>query len=123
MRTKIVFINLVCLTILSSCSIFQKDSFEGKWELILSGDLQEVFEFDISENNDFSFSKDVYFQGNSYGVTIIGNVTKEGVLQADLIAMSQKMGIVEGTLTYQNGSGKWDASYARGNWTAVKNNL
>ncbi len=36
---------------------------------------------------DFSFSKDVYFQGNSYGVTIKGNATKEGVLQADLIAM------------------------------------
>jgi len=30
------------------------------------------------------------------------------------------MGIVEGTLTYENGSGKWDASYVRGNWTAVK---
>lgn len=120
MKVRIIFINLICIALLSSCSLFQKESFEGKWELKLSGDLQEVFEFDISENNDFSFSKDVYFKGNSYGVTIKGNVTKEGVLQSDLIAMGQKMGIVEGTLTYQNGSGKWDASYVRGNWTAVK---
>ena len=120
MKVRIIFINLICLGILSSCSLFQKDSFEGKWALKLNGDVQEVFEFDISENNDFTFSKDVYFQGNSYGVTIKGNVSKEGVLQADLLAMGQKMGIVEGTLTYQNGSGKWDASYARGNWTALR---
>lgn len=120
MKVRIIFIILMYFALLSSCSLFQKDSFEGKWELKLSGDLQERFEFDITENNDFTFSKDVFFQGNSYGVTIKGNVSKEGVLLADLIAMGQKMGIVEGTLTYQNGSGKWDASYARGNWTAVK---
>lgn len=120
MKVKIIFISLICIALLSSCSLFQKESFEGKWGLKLSGDLQEVFEFDISANNDFSFSKDVYYQGNVYGVTFNGNVTKEGVLQADLIVMGQKMGIVEGTLTYENGSGKWDASYAKGNWTAVK---
>jgi hypothetical protein len=34
--------------------------------------------------------KDVFFQGNIYGVTIKGNVSKEGVLQADLIAMAKK---------------------------------
>ena len=120
MKIRIIFISLVSLALLSSCSLFQKESFEGKWELKLSGDLQEVFEFDIAANNDFSFSKDVFYQGNIYGVTIKGNVSNEGVLQADLIAMGQKMGIIDGKLTYQNGSGKWDASYAKGNWTAVK---
>lgn len=120
MKARIIFISLICIVLLSSCSLFQKESYEGKWELKLSGDLQEVFQFEISANNDFTFSKDVYYQGNVYGVTINGNVTKEGVLQADLIVMGQKMGIIEGTLTYENGIGKWDASYARGNWTAVK---
>ncbi|NJD21289.1 MAG: hypothetical protein FIA82_01275 [Melioribacter sp.] len=120
MKLRIIFILFVSLTFLSSCSLFNKDSFEGKWELKLNGDLTEVFEFDISANNDFSFSKDVFFQGNSYGVTIKGNVSKEGKLFADLFALGQKMGIVEGTLTYDNGTGKWDASYARGNWSAVK---
>jgi len=120
MKTKIIFISLFFIAVLSSCSLFQKDSFEGKWELKLSGDLKEVFEFDITADNNFSFSKDVLFQSNSYGVKIEGNVSKEGILKADLFAMGQKLGIVEGTLTYENGSGKWDASYAKGNWTAVK---
>lgn len=61
MKVRIIFINLICIALLSSCSLFHKESFEGKWELKFSGDLQEVFEFDIFENNDFSFTKDVYF--------------------------------------------------------------
>ncbi len=120
MKLRIIFFLFVSLAFLSSCSLFNKDSFEGKWELKLNGDLTEVFEFDISANNDFSFSKDVFFQGNSYEVTIKGNVTKEGKLLADLFALGQKMGFVEGTLSYDNGTGKWDASYARGNWTAIR---
>ena len=120
MKLRIIFFFFINLFFLSSCSLFNKDSFEGKWELKLNGDLTEVFEFDISANNDFSFSKDVFFQGNTYGVTIKGNVTKDGKLLADLFALGQKMGIVEGALTYENGTGKWDASYARGNWSAIK---
>ena len=37
-----------------------------------------------------SHSKDIFFQGNIHGVTIKGNVSKEGVLQADLITMGKK---------------------------------
>jgi len=34
--------------------------------------------------------------------------------------MGQVLGFVAGNLTYENGTGKWDASYVNGNWTAVK---
>jgi len=120
MKLKSIYFTFLGLIFFTSCSLFQKESFEGKWELKLDGDIQEVFEFNISADNNFSFSKGVFFNGRVYDVTVKGNVTKDGKLQADLIVSNQKMGIVEGTLTYENGNGKWDATYARGNWTALK---
>jgi hypothetical protein len=32
MKVRIIFINLICIALLSSCSLFHKESFEGKWD-------------------------------------------------------------------------------------------
>ena len=120
MKFKINSAFMILIVLSTSCSIFQKDSFEGKWQLNFTGGINETFDFVITPQNDFSFTKAVEYQGQLYDVTIKGTVSAEGILKADLIAMGQVLGFVAGNLTYENGTGKWDASYVNGNWTAVK---
>lgn len=77
---------ILCIGLLSACSVFQKDSFEGEWTLKLTGAIQETFNFHIPGTNEFSFSKYVYYGGRDYDVLIKGRIENDGRIKADIIA-------------------------------------
>lgn len=108
------------IILLSACSIFQKDSFEGEWQLKLSGSINENFTFNILPDNSFSTNKMIYYSGRDFDVTVKGKVEPDGNLEADIIVSGQVMGQVKGLMTYENGKGNWGANVLSGEWSAVK---
>ncbi len=111
---------IISLLFLFSCSIFQKDSFEGEWTLKLDGAIKESFDFKILPNNEFNFSKTVSYGYQDYDVTIQGKIEKDGQLKAAIIAGAEVMGEITGMMTFERGGGKWNASILTGEWTAFK---
>jgi len=106
--------------ILSACSIFQKDSFEGEWSFKLTGAIQETFNLPVNSANEFSASKAVTYGGRDYDVLIKGRIAEDGRVKAEIIADGQAMGEIEGMMNHETGSGKWGASILSGDWSATK---
>ncbi|MEW6652489.1 MAG: hypothetical protein AB1394_03365 [Bacteroidota bacterium] len=109
----------LCLLI-STCSHFQKDSFEGNWKLKLTGSIQETFDIVIGDNNTFSVNKSISYGSQDYYVELKGKIEKDGKIDAEIIASGQSMGSLEGLLTFETGKGRWNASILYGEWTAAK---
>lgn len=120
MKKYSVTLLFVPLLFLFSCSIFQKDSFEGEWTLKLDGSIKESFDFKILPGNEFNFSKTVSYGYQDYDVTIQGKIDKDGQLKAAIIAGAEVMGEITGMINFESGSGKWNASVLSGSWTAFK---
>jgi len=119
MIKKILFTGLL-LFIVSSCSIFKKDSFQGLWTLILSGDFSETFDFIVTEDNSFSFTKTIYVQGRDLDASFQGDIFEDGTLTCEVMVMGMKVAEVSGKMNYENGSGIWVGGSMKGEWTAVK---
>lgn len=120
MNSKIFALVLFVTVFAAACSIFQKDSFEGKWQLKLSGSIDETFEFVVAGDNSFSVNKTISYGSRDYDVELKGQIEKDGKISAEIIASGQSMGSIEGLFNYENGKGKWSASILYGEWTAVK---
>ena len=111
---------LLCGFIVTSCSIFQKDSFEGKWQLKLSGGIDETFDVVVNQDYTFSVSKTITYGSSDYDVELKGKIDKDGKINAEIIASGQSMGNLNGQINFETGKGKWNASVIYGEWTATK---
>ncbi len=118
-KVNVVFVFAVAL-MLTSCSLFQKDSFQGKWQLNLTGGITETFEFDVLEDYSFSMSKTINYGTRDYDVEISGKIDNDGSVRADIIASGQTMGQIDGLFNFETGKGKWNASILYGEWIATK---
>jgi hypothetical protein len=117
---KRIFLLLIVIALMNGCSIFQKDSFEGAWEMNLSGSIDEKVEFSISPQNTFDVKKVIPYGSVNYEVNFKGTVSKDGVIVGDIFADRGHIGTLQGTVNYETGSGKWNASMLSGVWNAVK---
>lgn len=115
----VAFIFAIAL-MLTSCSLFQKDSFQGKWQLKLTGGITETFEFDVLEDYSFSMNKTISYGTRDYDVEIQGKIDKDGTVEADIVASGQTMGKIDGLFNFETGKGKWNASILYGEWLAAK---
>lgn len=106
---------LVC-----ACSALQKESYNGKWQLKLTGSIEETFEFVIGEDNLFSVNKSISYGSRDYDVELKGKIEKDGKINAEIVASGQSMGSLDGLFNYESGKGKWNASMLYGEWTALK---
>lgn len=120
MRKVIVTFVFVLAVMLASCSLFQKDSFQGKWQLKLTGGITETFEFDVLEDYSFSMNKTINYGTRDYDVEIHGKIDNDGSVRADIIASGQTMGQIDGLFNFETGKGKWNASILYGEWAATK---
>jgi ribosomal protein S4E len=120
MKKVIVAFIIAIAFMLTSCSLFQKDSFQGKWQLKLTGGIEETFDFVVSEDNSFSVNKSISYGSREYDVEINGKIEKDGKIKTAIIASGQDMGEFEGIFNYETGKGKWNASILYGEWSAAK---
>ncbi|MFA7421802.1 MAG: hypothetical protein WCZ90_19115 [Melioribacteraceae bacterium] len=104
----------------TSCSLFQKDSFQGDWQLTLTGALSETIQFTIKDDNSFYVRKNIQYGSREYDAEINGKIEKDGKVTAEIIASGQPMGQLDGYLNFETGKGKWNASIISGEWTATK---
>jgi hypothetical protein len=111
---------LTIIFIITSCSIFQKDTFQGAWTMSITGDYNDSVEFIVAENNTFSFTKNISTQGQNYDARFNGKILEDGTMVCDVEVMSMKVVQFNGKMTYENGSGKWAGTGMNGSWTAVK---
>lgn len=119
MKTRIILFSTI-LFLISSCSLFQKDAFEGKWILTVKGDYSDSIEFTITEDNTFSFVKSIMTQGQNFDARFNGKILVDGTFVCDVEVMSMKVAQFNGKVNYENGSGSWSGTGMSGNWTAVK---
>lgn len=112
--------SLSILFLITSCSLFQKDTFQGKWTMSIKGDYSDTVEFVVAENNTFSFTKNIATQGQNYDARFNGKIMEDGTMVCDVEVMSMKVVQFNGKMTYENGSGNWSGTGMSGNWTAVK---
>ena len=117
---KKTFLLLIVIAVMNGCSIFQGDSFEGSWEMYLSGSIDEKVEFIISPQNTFDVRKVIPYGSINYEVNFKGTVSKDGIISGEIFADRGHIGTLEGTVNYETGSGKWNASMLSGVWNAVK---
>jgi hypothetical protein len=115
-----MYLSLLLPVIFSACSIFQKDSFEGEWQLRLTGSIDESFSFIVLPDNSFTTNKIINYSGRDFDVTVKGKVGTDGKLEADIIVSGQVMGQVKGLMTYESGKGNWGANVLSGEWTSTK---
>lgn len=114
-------IAVIGITILvCACSVFQKDSFNGKWQLKLTGSIEETFELVVGEGNTFSVNKLISYGSRDYDVELKGKIENDGKINAEILASGQSMGNLDGIFNYETGKGKWNVSILYGEWTAAK---
>jgi hypothetical protein len=118
MKTKTAAVAL--LLIMTSCSLFQKDSFEGAWIFELSGGIEESITIDVTETFEIDSEQIIQFQNRDYNVRFKGKISEDGILNADIIVGSDRMGSIEGNMTFTSGFGKWGAQVIAGEWKAYK---
>lgn len=120
MKKQLLVLGILISILTTACSFFQKDSFEGKWQLKLSGSIEETFDFAVGEDNSFTVNKMISYGSRDYDVELKGKIGKDGKLSAEIIASGQSMGNLDGLFTYETGKGKWNASILYGEWSAIK---
>ncbi len=111
---------LLLLFFVSACSLFQKDSFAGEWNINLTGGVDVNLTVVIGDTYEFSTNRTITYSGRDFDVTVKGKVDKDGKIDAELIANGQAIGDLSGLLNYQNGKGTWNAAVLSGTWNAVK---
>jgi len=116
----IIYSMVFIALLISACSSLQKDSFNGNWQLKMTGSIEETFEFVVNEDNSFAINKMISYGTRDYDVEIKGKIEKDGKINAEIIASGQTMGSIDGIFTFENGKGKWNASILYGEWTAIK---
>jgi hypothetical protein len=119
MKSRIIS-SITILFLISACSLFQKDTFQGTWILTVKGDYNDTIEFNVNEGNTFSFVKSIATQGQNYDASFNGKILADGTFVCDVEIMSMKVAQFNGKVTYENGSGSWSGTGMGGNWTAVK---
>lgn len=117
---KKMFFVFSILLIAVSCSIFQKDTFQGTWNITVTGDFSDSFDFVVDEKDSFSFSRNINTQGGSYEARFSGKISEDGTMFCDVNVMSMKVAQFDGKMNYENGSGKWAGAGMSGSWSAVK---
>ena len=118
---KKIFVLLFLFTLLfGGCSIFQKESFAGKWQITFAGDYEKSVNFEINDDLTFSFNDVVSLQNGDFPITIKGKVSEEGKLDALIFTQGDEVGELNGQLTFTEGTGKWSGANLGGTWSAVK---
>lgn len=117
---KKTYLFVIVIALLNGCSLFTKDSFEGPWEMNLSGSIDEKVEFNISPENTFDVKKVIPYGSVNYEVNFKGTITKDGIISGDIFADGGHIGSLEGAINFETGSGKWNASMLSGVWSASK---
>jgi len=120
MVKKLFFFFLISTFLLVSCSIFQKESFTGKWEITLAGDHVQTFKFEVKDDLTFSFSDVVSVQGSEMPVEVKGNISEDGKVTAVIFTGGQDIGSINGTFTFTDGKGSWQGGNLGGTWTGAK---
>lgn len=120
MEKRIIVFAFLLALVVTACSLFQKDSFQGTWQLKFSGGIEETFDFVVGEGNSFSVNKSITYDSREYDVEISGKIGKDGKIRTAIIASGQDMGLMEGEFNYETGKGKWNANILYGEWTATK---
>lgn len=119
MKSRIIS-SLTILLLISACSIFQKQSYQGTWVLTVKGDYNDTIEFNVGEDYTFSFVKSIATQGQNFDAKFNGKILPDGSFVCDVEVMSMKVAQFNGKVNYENGSGSWSGTGMGGTWTAVK---
>lgn len=111
---------LVPLIFITSCTIFQKDSYQGTWVFKITGDLSDSFEIVINEDNSFKTEQILEVDYQSYDATFEGKITEEGNLTCDVFVMGRQAAHFIGKIDYETGLGTWNGSGYKGDWTITR---
>jgi hypothetical protein len=117
---KIFPISFFLILIVSACSLFESESFAGKWDFKLTGDYDGAITVLLKDDMTYSESTQVSVNGRDFDVKFSGKINEDGKLIGLIFAQGQQMGEMNGKLNYENGEGKWNAAGIGGNWTAIK---
>jgi hypothetical protein len=114
------YVPLLFLVFIASCSLFQKESFEGDWEIKFNGDYEGVFNFTIKEDYSFSFSSNLNYRGGDYNATFKGSIEPDGRLVCNISVNGMSVVSAKGKIDFESGAGTWGGFGLKGNWTAIK---
>lgn len=117
-RSLILF--FVVITLFCACSLFEKESFEGDWNLKLEGDYNGELVMSVDDGNKLKGTAVVNYNGYNYNLMYKGNISDEGNLSAYIEAQGRQVGEITGKINFINGQGRWTAAGMQGNWTALK---
>ncbi len=111
---------LVPLIFITSCTIFQRDSYQGTWVFKITGDFTDSFEILIKEDNSFKTEQIIDIGSKSYDAAFEGKITDEGNLTCDVFVMGRQAAHFTGKIDYETGLGTWNGSGYKGDWTITK---
>jgi hypothetical protein len=118
MKKVLTVVFLIIIT--NSCALFESESFEGNWNLNLTGDYSGELNFVVDKDGKLSGASLVEVQGYKYDVYYTGTVTPEGDLTAKIEASGREVGELIGKVNFEKGNGTWSASGLKGSWSAIK---
>jgi hypothetical protein len=113
----VFFLSVILIT---GCSLFEKQSFSGPWEMTLKGGYSDTLSFVVDAQRSFSFTKDLIVGSNQYEATFRGKIAEDGTMTCDVSVQGMNVASLKGTFNFENGSGTWSGSSYDGTWTAVK---
>ncbi|MBN1301496.1 MAG: hypothetical protein JW995_09810 [Melioribacteraceae bacterium] len=119
MKKKLIIL-ISSVMIITSCSIFEKETLSGEWQLNLIGDYQQTFSLFVDEDYSFNQNAVVNMNGREYDIKITGMISEDGSMMGKIYAMGQQVGELTGKVNYETGEGKWAAAGLGGIWTSSK---
>ncbi len=117
---RMLVVSFTFTVLLLSCALFESNSFQGEWEMVLEGDYSGTTVFNIDDDNNLKGTSVVNVNGYDYDVMYKGKVSEEGDLTGLIEARGQQVGELTGKIDFEKGSGNWSAAGMTGNWKASK---